>query len=103
MIICLCNRISDSAARDAVCSGLCRSVGDIYRCLGCRVQCGKCVPEMRRLFEEGRQVVKATSSRSEAPEPSKDRSVTDGACAARGGGSAGGDRQQDACPSVRAA
>ena len=78
MIICLCNRISDHAARRAACSGLCRSVGDVYRCFGCRVQCGKCVPEMRRLFEEARQVAhEADCDRGQAANaaPTSDESV----------------------------
>jgi bacterioferritin-associated ferredoxin len=67
MIICMCNRISDGAAREVACSGLCRSVADIYRCMGCRVQCGKCVPEMRRLFDEAQRVAREAEAKGSAP------------------------------------
>jgi bacterioferritin-associated ferredoxin len=58
MIICLCNRISERAAREVAGAGV-RSVTDIYRDLGCRVQCGKCVPEMRRILAEARRDAEA--------------------------------------------
>ena len=75
MIICLCNRISDRTAREAACTGACRSVSDIYRCLGCRVQCGKCLPEMRRLFGEAQAIARAAALRqadNAEAEPSDD-------------------------------
>ena len=52
MIVCLCNGISDRTACAIARDRSCRNVNDIYRCLGCRVQCGKCVPEMKRLFRD---------------------------------------------------
>lgn len=69
MIVCLCNAISDRAACAVARDGGCRNVGDIYRCLGCRVQCGKCVPELRRLLEEARaQAREALAREREAGE-----------------------------------
>ena len=54
MIICLCNRLTAKSIQEAASSGRCRTVGEVYRYLQCRVQCGKCVPEVRRLFEDAR-------------------------------------------------
>jgi bacterioferritin-associated ferredoxin len=65
MIVCVCNRISDKAVKEIACSGECRSVGELFRCLGCRVQCGKCVPEMRRQFHGERSVAQGSCSAGE--------------------------------------
>lgn len=52
MIVCVCNRLSDSACSAAAKSGQCRGVGCIYRLQGCRVQCGRCVPMMQEILAE---------------------------------------------------
>jgi bacterioferritin-associated ferredoxin len=62
MIVCLCNGISERAACRIAHDGLCRNVNDIYRCLGCRVQCGKCVPELRRILESARATAPAAAA-----------------------------------------
>ena len=64
MIVCLCNRISDKSVSEVACSGMCRTAGEVYRCFGCRVQCGKCVPEMRRLFHEARALAQAAQAQA---------------------------------------
>lgn len=78
MIVCLCNRISDKAISEAACSGMCRTAGEVYRCFGCRVQCGKCVPEMRRLFHEARAIAAAAAT----PADLQDQTGCDAVCAA---------------------
>jgi bacterioferritin-associated ferredoxin len=79
MIVCLCNRISDKSVNEAACSGMCRTAGEVYRCFGCRVQCGKCVPEMRRLFHEARAIAQAAQA---AAAPLQDHTGCDAVCAA---------------------
>jgi len=50
MIVCICNRLSDSACRDTVASDRCRTVGCMYRLHGHRIRCGKCLPVMTELL-----------------------------------------------------
>jgi bacterioferritin-associated ferredoxin len=58
MYVCVCNAITDRDVR-AQAKGDCGTVAMIYRSLGTRPKCGKCVPLVRQLM---RQVV-------EPPEP----------------------------------
>ena len=50
MIVCVCNRLSESACRDTAASGRCRTVGCMYRLHGHRIRCGKCLPLMTELL-----------------------------------------------------
>jgi bacterioferritin-associated ferredoxin len=53
MIVCSCNVLSDHDVRIALGGGqLPRNTGQIYGCLGCSVQCGRCAPTLRRLLNE---------------------------------------------------
>jgi bacterioferritin-associated ferredoxin len=49
MIVCVCNALSESACREAACHPECRGAGCIYRLLGARVRCGRCVPFVQAL------------------------------------------------------
>ena len=49
MYICLCNGFTDGKVRMIARNGEC-SVSDVYRALGCKPQCGKCVPLVRDLI-----------------------------------------------------
>jgi bacterioferritin-associated ferredoxin len=62
MILCVCNGLSerDIRAAAATCGG--DTVGCVYRCLGCRVRCGKCVPYVA-------DVARAALPNSERPAP----------------------------------
>jgi bacterioferritin-associated ferredoxin len=53
MIVCSCNVLSDRQISDALvrAPGSVRTVGQIYRCLGCRPRCGSCVRTMRALLD----------------------------------------------------
>ena len=66
MIVCICNVLSESACRAAACNPECRTVGCVYRQLGCKVRCGKCVPMMAELFQEARAM---TTLAAEADDP----------------------------------
>jgi bacterioferritin-associated ferredoxin len=48
MYVCLCNGFTDRQVR-AVCPAAGGSTAEVYRSLGVRPQCGKCVPFVREL------------------------------------------------------
>jgi bacterioferritin-associated ferredoxin len=50
MIVCVCNALCERRCQERACKEDCRTVGCIYRGLGCRVRCGKCLPFMREIF-----------------------------------------------------
>jgi bacterioferritin-associated ferredoxin len=54
MIVCSCNVITDHDVRGALSGAEAppRSTGDVYRCLGCSAQCGRCARTIRRIMDE---------------------------------------------------
>ena len=53
MIICSCNVLSDDAVRTAVSGAAApRTAGQVYGCLGCSPQCGRCATTIRRIMDE---------------------------------------------------
>ena len=53
MIICSCNVLSDHDVRAAVTTeGNLRSAGQVYGCLGCSAQCGRCARSIRAIMDE---------------------------------------------------
>ena len=53
MIVCSCNVLSDDAVRTAVRGDdKVRSTGQVYGCLGCSAQCGRCARTIRRIMDE---------------------------------------------------
>lgn len=54
MIVCSCNVISDRQIRDAVneTQPAVRTAGQVYRCLGCSAQCGRCARMIRKLIDD---------------------------------------------------
>ena len=51
MYVCICNGVTDSAIREAVCQGACR-MRDLKACLGVSAQCGKCAFHAKEVLEE---------------------------------------------------
>lgn len=53
MIVCSCNVFSDHDIRNAV-AGECppRTPGQVYGCLGCSAQCGRCVRTIKKIMDE---------------------------------------------------
>ena len=52
MIVCSCNVITDHDVRSAVkTADAPRTTGEIYGCLGCSPQCGRCARTIRRIAE----------------------------------------------------
>lgn len=53
MIVCSCNVLSDSAIREACASiDAPRTPGQVYRCLGCSPQCGRCSRTIKSILEQ---------------------------------------------------
>jgi bacterioferritin-associated ferredoxin len=54
MIVCSCNVLSDQDVRSAVKAGdSCpRSASEIYGCLGCSAQCGRCARTIKRIMDD---------------------------------------------------
>jgi bacterioferritin-associated ferredoxin len=53
MIVCSCNVLSDHDVRAAVGAGPApRTTGQVYGCLGCSPQCGRCARTIRRIMDE---------------------------------------------------
>ncbi|MCK0196434.1 (2Fe-2S)-binding protein [Ancylobacter sp. 6x-1] len=53
MIVCSCNVLSDRQIRDAVAEheATPRTAGQVYRCLGCSPQCGRCARTIRSIID----------------------------------------------------
>jgi bacterioferritin-associated ferredoxin len=52
MIVCSCNVLSDTQVRAAVAETTPRSAAQVYGCLGCSPQCGRCASTIRRIMDE---------------------------------------------------
>jgi bacterioferritin-associated ferredoxin len=53
MIICSYNVVSDHEVRTAIATGAPpRTTGDLFRCLGCSAQCGRCARSIKRIMDE---------------------------------------------------
>ena len=54
MIVCSCNVLSDRQIRNAVSDTQqsVRTAGQVYRCLGCSAQCGRCARTIRKLIDD---------------------------------------------------
>ena len=53
MIVCSCNVLTDHDVRSAM-SGtdeMPRTAHQVYGCLGCRVECGRCVATIRKIMD----------------------------------------------------
>jgi bacterioferritin-associated ferredoxin len=57
MIICSCNVISDKQVLSVVGAARHRAptISQVYAALGCRFQCGRCAPVIKRLRDNSRQ------------------------------------------------
>ena len=67
MIICSCNAISDTSVKASIHSEKCpRTPGAVYRCLGCRPNCGRCFETVRAIIDEALGQAGAASVPAEA-------------------------------------
>jgi bacterioferritin-associated ferredoxin len=58
MIVCSCNVFTDHDVRSALSAGenVPRTTGQVYHCLGCSAQCGRCARTIRRIMDEALEV-----------------------------------------------
>ncbi|HEY6256476.1 MAG TPA: (2Fe-2S)-binding protein [Xanthobacteraceae bacterium] len=53
MIVCSCNVLSDQDVRKALVGrSTPQSAHQVYGCLGCSIQCGRCARTIRRIIDE---------------------------------------------------
>jgi bacterioferritin-associated ferredoxin len=52
MIICSCNVLSDHEVRSVVHSAAPNTTCQVYGCLGCSAQCGRCARSIRKIMDE---------------------------------------------------
>lgn len=52
MIVCSCNVLSDKDVRTAVHSSASRSAKQVYGCLGCSAECGRCARTITKIMNE---------------------------------------------------
>jgi len=53
MIVCSCNVLTDQDVRAAIgAKQTPRTTGQVYGCLGCSIQCGRCARTIRRIMDE---------------------------------------------------
>jgi|DewCreStandDraft_4_1066084.scaffolds.fasta_scaffold132305_2 bacterioferritin-associated ferredoxin len=55
MYVCICLALTDGQVAQAIGQG-CRSVSEVFRRVGERPNCGKCVPDLCRLVRGSRKV-----------------------------------------------
>ena len=58
MIVCSCNVISDHQVRSVTVERTVRATSEVYRCLGCSAECGRCARTIRQIMDEA--IAKAT-------------------------------------------
>ena len=52
MIVCSCNVISDHQVRSVTAERAARGTSEVYRCLGCSAECGRCARTIRQIMDE---------------------------------------------------
>ena len=52
MIVCQCNILSDRAIRGAAAEHAPHRVSQVYACLGCRAECGRCAATIVSILRE---------------------------------------------------
>jgi bacterioferritin-associated ferredoxin len=50
--VCSCNVISDHQVRSVTAERTVRGTSEVYRCLGCSAECGRCARTIRRIMDE---------------------------------------------------
>ena len=55
MIVCVCNAKNESAVREALaCAPHIATPAGVHRAMGCRPQCGRCLPTLADMIDEAR-------------------------------------------------
>jgi bacterioferritin-associated ferredoxin len=68
MIVCSCNVFTDHDVRSTLSSNgnVPRTTGQVYHCLGCSAQCGRCARTIRRIMDEALAAPEAACCRNAA-------------------------------------
>jgi bacterioferritin-associated ferredoxin len=61
VIVCSCNVISDHQVRTVAAEQNARGTSEIYRCLGCSVECGRCARTIHRIMDEALAALNGSS------------------------------------------
>jgi bacterioferritin-associated ferredoxin len=71
MIVCSCNVFTDHDVRATLSGGedAPRTTGQVYNCLGCSAQCGRCARTIRRIMNEALGGVEAADQACGADAP----------------------------------
>jgi bacterioferritin-associated ferredoxin len=67
MIVCLCNGLSERDLRAAAAGLPGDGIGELFRALGCRVRCGKCVPYVVEIARDARPPPERIAAAPPAP------------------------------------
>jgi bacterioferritin-associated ferredoxin len=69
MIVCSCNVFSDRDVRSAIDTSPVRpaTANQVYGCLGCSPQCGRCARTIRHIMDEALSGASAASCATECP------------------------------------
>ena len=69
MIVCSCNILSDKQVRDVVETSCApRKVSEVYGCLGCSPQCGRCARTIRNIMKNAGACCGAGPADDDLPE-----------------------------------
>jgi bacterioferritin-associated ferredoxin len=69
MIVCSCNVLSDADVRTALnAADTPRTAGQVYGCLGCSPQCGRCARTIKRIMNEALAACASGAGQSETCE-----------------------------------
>jgi bacterioferritin-associated ferredoxin len=71
MIICSCNVLSDHDVRSMVRNAAPRTTYQVYGCLGCSAQCGRCAHTIRKIMDEAQLGAKAAAGGGAAARPAE--------------------------------
>jgi bacterioferritin-associated ferredoxin len=52
VIVCSCNVISDHQVRSVAAERAGRGTSEVYRCLGCSAECGRCARTIKTIIDE---------------------------------------------------
>jgi bacterioferritin-associated ferredoxin len=67
VIVCSCNALSDRAIKGALGTGACGGMPEVFGCLGCRPQCGRCAPTVKQIIRESEAASRAPSRAAVPP------------------------------------
>lgn len=68
MIVCSCNVLTDGDVRSACQAEVKpRTAGQVYGCLGCSAQCGRCARTIRKIMDEALEAAGCASACNGCP------------------------------------